>query len=163
PMAAALQVKQRTLKDGTIRYRVEWREGGRYGTAKVKTFSDLPAAERFRDLVVAMGHVMPDDATLIRAGFSYLVEKPRPVGRHCDQTLIDYAVDFIGRLEDIGDQQVKTYLAYVRDYLAPFFGDTRITAIVRADMRAWQRWMSKERRLSNKTIANVRGLLIPLF
>lgn len=165
-------IKVRTLKDGSQRWRVEFREGGRGGRSRNPSFSDERQAKKFNDLVTALGHIWPDDDTLIRKGFGFLAKTPLRAETRGGQRMTDYATAFIETLDDAGKQQRKTYASYVENYLRPFFDATdahtfgdisRLADLRLGHMRAWQRYMLDDRKLSAKTVANVRGLLIPMF
>jgi integrase len=108
---------------------------------------------------------MPPDEVLIRGGFGMLVTTVRPVA-HSDITLTAYAVNYLDQLET-GEQTLKSYAAHIRDHLTPYFNDrlapSRLADIRRGHMRAWQKWMTKEKGRAPKTVNNVRGLLIPMF
>jgi integrase len=155
-------VVYRPLKDGTPRWRVEWREGGRGGRPRTPTFSAEKEAHRFNTLVKALGHVWPDDATLKKAGFGYLIEAGKDGRVTSAITLVAYATQFIDTLGVAANTRAG-YHAYVRDHLAPYFGDTRLVDVQRAHLRGWQRNMVEVKRRAPKTVNNVRGLLIPMF
>lgn len=160
------QLTTRTLTDGATRYRVEFRSGGRGGKKHAPTFSDPATAQRFKALVEALGNVWPADDILIRAGFGMLLQAVPKGMTHAGITITEYAGNFLETLET-GDQTIQSYAAHVRDHITPFFDGTRAPArmsdIRRAHMRSWQRWMTKDKGLSPKTVANIRGLLIPMF
>lgn len=151
----------RHLKDGTPRWRVEWREGGRGGKPRTPVFESESEAIRFNTLIKALQHVWPADEVLHKAGFSYLIEAPKS-GHHAGVTLVDYATAYIDTLECAANTR-KSYAAAVRDHLAPYFGTTKLVDVKRAHVRAWQRHMTESKGLSAKTVGNIRGLLIPMF
>lgn len=153
----------RTLKNGTVRHRVEFRDGGRSGPPIRKVFDDEPTARRFKKLVEAHRNRMPDDETLRRAGFGFLLTELEAAPAVDLIRLVDYADRYVDTLDECSKLHRQKLKSMIRDHLAEHFEDKDIRAITRGDLREWQRWMTDVKELSPKTVRNVRGLLVPMF
>lgn len=151
----------RTLSNGDVRHRIEYRDGGRGGVKRTQSFADERTAIKFKRFIEAHNHITPPADVLIRAGFGMLVAD-NPDRARSAVTLVEYVRGYIDTLE-VHPETRHRYLGYVTHHLEPFFGAEPIVDITRARMRDWQRWMGTDRQKAPKTIRNVRGLLVPMF
>jgi integrase len=155
--------EKHTRTDGVTTYRVKWREGGRNGRPQTFTFDGPKAAERFKDLVTGNGNRLPTPAALREAGFGFLPEAADPVVEPARITLVECVNAYLGERRTIrgaGKETRGDYESYRRLYVEPFFGQMAIVDVHRRQLDDWQHWMTSEKGLSRKTVANVRGSIL---
>lgn len=137
----------RVLTDGSVRYRVRWREDGKQ---RVETFGTSVTGEAFRRNVEALG---PVEAMRIlnEIDGNAPVEKKLP-------TLAEVAEDHVGRLTGVEPGTVARYKRIIANDLADI-GAMPVDAISDRTVAAWVQWLELERGNSGKTIANKHGFL----
>jgi integrase len=158
-------IDTKTLANGEVRHRVQWRDGGtRDGARRTETFADRARAQRFADLVDAAGKRMPTPDQLAAFGLDELIPAaPATV------TLVDYCGTYIDALTKPKARQIADYRKYVLRTVAPFFGSMALVDVNRAHCREWQRWAEREggrngRALAASSVAKVRAaVLYPTF
>ncbi|MCD9145820.1 tyrosine-type recombinase/integrase [Streptomyces albireticuli] len=172
-------IQIRTLKDGSLSYKVDWREGGtRTGERRSYSFDDLEEAKRFRIALVANGFRDPYEA---EEWAVFLGTAPdQPVGL----TFRAVAKEYLATLTDADRRTVAEYLTkletHVFEAMVELPGGKRIGPLGRLlveryegragtdIVQAWVSYMGTKRhsrgKYAPKTIINIHGCVIsPVF
>lgn len=139
-------VRMRTRKDASVYYAVLYRHGSRQTST---SFPDEKQAQRFRDLVGAVG---PSRALEI-AGVADTV--PRTMS---SQTVAEYLERHINSLTGVEKKTVVEYRRYLRNDISPALGSIPLKKLTRDDVATWVNGMA-EGGASGKTIQNKHGFL----
>lgn len=138
---------QKPRKDGSIPYKLTWREDG---VQCSETFNDEAEANMWRSVMAATGDRFENARALI-------AEKEM-----AGPTLAEVFEQHINQLTGVGPYQLKRYAADVETHFKEF-GERKVSEIRHEDIVAWIKGMqAKEWRgkpTSAKTIANKHGLL----
>lgn len=157
---ASLETAQRRTG---VSYRVKWRDGGRDGKPETVSFDDARLAKRFQSLVTANGNRWPTPVVLRESGFGKLPQARSDEISDSRITLVDATVAYLttGRtVKRANTDTVGEYVDQVDLYLRPHFASTLLVDVHRAQLSAWQDWMTDVKGLAPKTIANIRGSLL---
>lgn len=167
-------INTKLLSDGTPRYRVIWREGGRTGKPQTVTLDDLRQAETFKALVDAHRNLMPPASSLRDAGFGFLLA-PEPAAPTAP-SFVHYALSYVDLTRASADTRAG-YRRLIRRDLEPYWRDTPLTVehVTRGRLRDWQQWMTAAkdapyetalghtipgRGLAAKSVRNTRGSVV---
>lgn len=187
----AVSIEERKNTDGTITYRVRWRQDGTRPTYTFNTGRLGPAAgdlaDRFAQLVAAAGDRLPDRAALALFGLGWILPTDEPstvrdpgndlIRESRIVTVADMCTRYIaflcGSLAAPEKRTWREYESYVRLYIEPRpLGQRDVTdpALTFRDIDAWQVELAStvapggRRPLGTNSIAKVRaGLLAPAF
>ena len=140
-------MSSRVLTDGTVRYRVRWREDGKQ---RVETFGTSVTGEAFRRNVESLG---PVEAMRIlnEIDGNAPVEEKLP-------TLAEVATDHVNRLTGVEPGTITRYKQVIENDLAEI-GGMPVDTISDRTVAAWVQWLELERENAGKTIANKHGFL----
>jgi integrase len=140
-------IRERPRSDGTVAYVVLWRTGGRGSPQPQLTFDDRPAAERARHIIELTRADPERIAELLAASTP-------------DRTVRDAVHIHVEALTGVSSRTRADYLRDSRRYIEPVLGALPVTALDRDTAAGWLNrldgWVP---RISDKTIANLHGLL----
>lgn len=143
-------IKERPRKNGTVAYCV------RYELGKVQTqapFDDRDSAEEFRDAVNTIGA----EKAMKAWGINPTVQVAK---RSTAPTVAEWLRTYIDSRTGVTKTCIADYNAYLRNDIAPAFGQVPLDTLTPADIAKWVQGMAeRERKLAGKTIANRHGFL----
>jgi len=144
-------IRERKRRDGTVAYAVIYTAEGRQTS---DTLPDLKSAQRYRDMVNALGGIKAREA----AGFGK-PKRAEPVG----MTLGEWLNRYIDSRTGVTKATLYDYRSYLRNDIAPTIGLIPLSQLSRDDIGSWvQGLVSKgtvEKPVAGKTIANKHGFL----
>lgn len=142
-------IRERRRSDGTVAYAVLWRVPGPDGmpTQTSLTFDEAALAERAKAIIEATGANAEQVAALLAtAGPGYSVD--------------DAMCTHVKMLTGVTDRTRHDYLRDYQTHIQPVLGALPVQALTRDHVATWLNSLDKRQpRLSDKTIANLHGLL----
>src|SRR5665648_360908 len=138
-------IEKRVRGDGSVAFRVVWRDPTQPGKQSM-TFDDRRQAEQTLKLLNANGQRLTlavEVANAIRQG---------------GPTVEDVVREHIDLLNRVGEDTRTGYRLLDRDHITPHLGALPVRALTWQQVTLWIRELQKKG-LSNKSIANVHGLL----
>lgn len=137
----------RKYADGHEVHRVLFRQGGRQSSM---TFPDAKSAAKAKKLIEALG---PDEAV------------PRLEGRTRASLQMPTVAEWVERhvtdLTGVTDRTRADYRAHAARHITPALGHLDVDEVTTSDISRWANQL--ERKVSAKTVANLRGLLSAAF
>jgi integrase len=144
---AMASIRERPTASGEVRHVVQFRQAGRQTT---ETFLRRRDAEKFRDFVNALG---PEEARARLAGKAAAVGEMSTVAEWLERHITD--------LTGVTDRTRADYRAHAARHIAPMLGPLDVDEVTTSNISAWANQL--ERKVSAKTVANLRGLLSAAF
>jgi len=149
-------LEKRTRSDGTLGYRVRWRDGGaRTGKYDSETFDDERAAGHFRSLVELHNHRRPP-GWVPGIGFA---EAPEV---NSGPTLREWSERWLASLSGIADRTRHDYGRDLRLHVLPTLGDMPLQRLSREDVGLWVNRIDDAGK-APKTIKNLHAMLSTLL
>lgn len=154
-------LEDRTAKDGSVSYRVAWREGG---TRRSETFARKADAKRFRGMVDAAGQRYPD-GWIPGQGLDAAVS---------GLTVREWSDRAIAARTGITDGTRERYVRLLAQHVYPIMGSWPLDAVNRERAALWLNALiattattrkadAPARPLSAKTVRNVHGLVSSIW
>ncbi|WP_280314809.1 tyrosine-type recombinase/integrase [Nocardia abscessus] len=141
--------RPRRRSDGSIAWQVQFEYHDEDGVRRrsSETFDDFAPAERWAGLVDRIG--------------VHEALKVLEVQRHDGSgvRLTDWLTRYTERLRGVSEPVRRKYHAYIRNDIAPFFGDTTVDAVTQDLDAAWIGYLEQDKGNSPKTIHNKHGFL----
>lgn len=144
-------IRERKRRDGSVAYAVIYTAEGRQTS---DTLPDLKSAQRYRDMVNALGGAKAREA----AGFGK-PKRAEPVG----MTLGEWLDRYIDSRTGVTKATLYDYRSYLRNDIADTIGLIPLSQLSRDDIGAWVQQMvdkgTPAKPVAGKTIANKHGFL----
>ncbi|MGN7780199.1 tyrosine-type recombinase/integrase [Mycolicibacterium sp. 22603] len=139
-------VRMRTRKDGSTYYAVLYRHAGKQTST---SFPDEKQAQRFRDLVGAVGSARAMEVAGIAETASRAMSS---------LTVAEFLERHIASLTGVEKKTVGEYRRYLRNDIGPALGAIPLKKLTRDDVAGWVNGMEEDG-ASGKTIQNKHGFL----